>query len=178
MKLSQFFHIGQGYFKRELAAKRLCVHPSVCLFFCLSKWLIVSLSVCLYFSFIYLFVVSGLLWKIPVVVLFGFLLFFFSERYFPGSMLHYWYYPRSGIQDHKLSFVYKTPEVQCVCSKPVIFPSWPTDENWWLKINRSVDINWNYCYSIIETLFKWWIFGKAQSFHKCRIINPLTPGDF
>ncbi|KAL9987607.1 hypothetical protein ACROYT_G001944 [Oculina patagonica] len=57
----------------------------------------------------------GLLWKIPVVVvLFGFLLFFFFERYFPGFMLRYWYYPRGDIQRHTLPFVYKTFETPTV----------------------------------------------------------------
>lgn len=90
---SQFFHIWHYILKEAM-------HLSVCL------------STSLIFSFIY-FVVSGLLWKIPVVVvLFGFLLFFFFERYFPGFMLRYWYYPRGDIQRHTLPFVYKTFEVQ------------------------------------------------------------------
>ena len=67
----------------------------------------------LIYLFIYLFItVLGLHWKIPVLLMLGFIMIFLYEHYTPGSMLRYWYCKRGSIQGRTLSFVFKTHDHQ------------------------------------------------------------------
>ena len=56
---------------------------------------------------------SGLLWKIPLVILFAFILIFLYEHYTRGSMLRYWYCQRGCLKGGRtLSFVFTTHDRQ------------------------------------------------------------------
>lgn len=87
------------------------LYMSACLCGCQSICLFVVVAVVV-FIFIYFFVLPGLLWKLPLVVLLGFLLLFLYEHYSRGSVLRYWYCRRGSIPGNTLSFVFKTHDQQ------------------------------------------------------------------
>ena len=61
---------------------------------------------------------SGLMWKIPIVVLCLFLLIILYEHYTKGTVLRYWYCRRGSLKGgHTLSFVFSTHDHQVQVTK-------------------------------------------------------------